>query len=862
MNQKLKILLIEDNRADAELFREMVNGSQGSCELEVADRLASGLKLLERERFDAVFLDLGLPDSSGIDTLRRLQEQEADLPVIVLTGLADNDTAFQAISMGAQDYLMKGSYESEVLFRSVQYSIERKRNEVAIRERKELSDALNRLDNLLHSTLDLNTILARVIAGAAETIGVDASVVGLFENDSYIVKSVHNIDREMVGQMVPSREMKGILHAAGIRDAVAFNDAVNDSRLNQEMIRTFGVRSLLIAPFISKGVLTGAMTLISLSRPFPFREEHIDFARKLSFSISTALDNARLYDALKISEQLSRGRLSQLQAVYASAPVGLCFLDTELRFVNINQRLADINGVSVEKHVGRHFREVLSPALADAVEPHYRRVLTTGTAVENIEFASNAGDADGGRYWLNSYYPVRDPSGRIMGINAVVQEITPRKKMEEEIRHLANHDALSGLPNRRLFLELIRLAVAQARRHGSRLAVFFLDLDRFKIINDTLGHEAGDELLREVSAGLKKMMRSSDTVARIGGDEFNLLIGDVLAPEDAAESARKIMEYFSRPFHVYDQQFNITASAGISIFPDDSEDIDTLLRYADIAMYHAKEQGRNNYQFYDPKINMRSLELIKLENRLCQSVKREELLIYYQPLVDISTQTVVSAEALVRWQHPEMGRLDPARFIPLAEETGFITVIDEWMLRSVCRQMKRWIDAGLPSVCVTVNVSARLFENPGLVPLIQGILVETGIPARYLDLEITEGVAMSNVESSAARLKKLAEMGIHISIDDFGTGYSSLNYLKRLPIGRLKIDRSFVQDIATDPDDRTIIRAVTAMAHNMKMKVIAEGVETEEQLAFLRDTGCDEMQGFLFSKPLPADQFEELISSR
>jgi EAL domain-containing protein (putative c-di-GMP-specific phosphodiesterase class I) len=282
-------------------------------------------------------------------------------------------------------------------------------------------------------------------------------------------------------------------------------------------------------------------------------------------------------------------------------------------------------------------------------------------------------------------------------------------------------------------------------------------------------------------------------------------------------------------------------------------------------MYHAKEQGRNNYQFYDPKINMRSLELIKLENWLCQSIKRGELLIHYQPLVDIGTNNVVSAEALIRWQHPVLGRLEPQRFIPLAEESGFITVIDEWVLRSACRQMKRWIDAGLPPVCVTVNLSARLFEKPDLVALIQGILDETGIAPEYLDLEITEiteGMAMNNVESSAARLRQLAEMGVHISIDDFGTGYSSLNYLKRLPIERLKIDRSFVQDIASDADDRTIIRAVTAMAHNMKMKVIAEGVETEEQLAFLRDTGCDEMQGFLFSRPVPADQFEELIATR
>ena len=860
MHAMLKILLIEDNAGDAELFSEMVGNCQGNCSLEVADRLTAGMKLLDEDRFDAVFLDLGLPDSAGIDTLRTLQEHTADVPVIVLTGLADGELASSAIAMGAQDYLIKGNIEGGVLYRSVLYSIERKRNEVSIRERKELSDALNRLDNLIHSTLDLDAILSRVVGGAARAIGVEAAVIGLLQNDFYIIKSVHNMDESLVGRFVQSREMQGIYHASLVRDVVSFSDAGNDGRLNRDMVASSGIRSMMVAPFISRGMVLGAISFYSLSRPFLFRDVHLDFARKLSFSISTALENARLYEALRRSDSLSRARFAQLQAVYATAPVGLCFVDTDLRYVHINERLAELNGRLPDQHLGRTVGEVLPAELADLVVPYYRTVLDTGKAVENVELKAIRGTAAGDeRHWLNSYYPVTDPDGRIMGVNAVVQEITARKKMEEEIRHLANHDALTGLPNRRLFLELITLELAQARRHGSKMTVFFLDLDRFKNINDTLGHEAGDELLKQVADGLRSTVRSSDTVARIGGDEFNIIVADVTRAEDAADVARKIVEYFGRNFLIAGQELHITASLGISVFPDDSEEVESLLRFADIAMYHAKEKGGNNCQFYNPDINTRSLERIRLENLLRASVERDELVVHYQPLVDIATNRMVCAEALVRWEHPAMGRIEPAQFIPLAEESGFITNIDEWVLRTVCGQLNRWRRAGLPAFRVTVNISARFFENSALVPTIARILQETNVPPQYLDLEITESLAMSNVERAAARLKELAGMGIHISIDDFGTGYSSLNYLKRLPIERLKIDRSFVKDITTDPDDRTIISAVTAMAHNMKMKVIAEGVETEDQLAFLKSAGCDEMQGFLISRPLPAGEFADIL---
>ncbi len=446
-------------------------------------------------------------------------------------------------------------------------------------------------------------------------------------------------------------------------------------------------------------------------------------------------------------------------------------------------------------------------------------------------------------------------------ILASVRDISARKEMEEEIMHMAHHDPLTDLPNRRLFVDILRLESAQARRHRTKMALLFLDLDRFKEVNDTLGHTIGDQLLKEVAVRLRAGVREADTISRAGGDEFNIILSDISKAEDMSDIAGKLVESFRRPFSIAGHDLYITTSIGISIYPDDSEDVDTLFRYADIAMYYAKEHGRNTFRFFNPAINIRSLERMRLESMLRQTVERGQLVVYYQPQVDIGTRRMVCAEAMVRWLHPESGLLEAKQFIPMAEDTGFITDIDEWMLRAVCDQVRLWREAGLTPLCVTVNLSAREFQNPELISTIACMLQETGTPPEYLDVEISETLAMSNIERTVSRLKELSKIGVHTSIDDFGTGYSSLNHLKRMPVEKLKIDRSFIQDIASDPDTRAVISAVTAMAHNMDMKVIAEGVETEAQLDFLLEAECDEAQGYFFSKPLPAEDLGELMTA-
>ncbi|HEX8949087.1 MAG TPA: EAL domain-containing protein [Dissulfurispiraceae bacterium] len=457
---------------------------------------------------------------------------------------------------------------------------------------------------------------------------------------------------------------------------------------------------------------------------------------------------------------------------------------------------------------------------------------------------------------------VRERTAELALTNEKLQkEFVERKRIEEEVKHMAHHDSLTGLPNRRFFNDILNFRVAEMNRRRKKLAILFLDLDRFKEINDTLGHDAGDKLLVEIAGRLRASIRGSDTVARIGGDEFNIILSDIARVEDISSIAEKILDSCKEPIALAGHELRISTSIGISIYPDDSTGADELLKYADIAMYHAKENGRNRYKFFDPELNRMVVERIRLEGRLRGTLERGELEVYYQPQIDTVTRKIVCAEALVRWRHPEKGVLTPGEFIPFAEESGFIVEIDEWVLKTACVQVKAWMDSGLPPICLTVNFSARQFQRPEMAERVSLILEETGLSPECLDIEITESIAMSNVEDTIARLGELSDIGVSASLDDFGTGYSSLSSLKRLPVRKLKIDRSFINGIASDRDDRAILTAVLLMARTMDLKVVAEGIEREEQFFYLRSLKCDEAQGFLFSEPLPAEEFGELMAA-
>jgi len=458
--------------------------------------------------------------------------------------------------------------------------------------------------------------------------------------------------------------------------------------------------------------------------------------------------------------------------------------------------------------------------------------------------------------------PLWNSDGTLHGVLEVIRNITENLSTETQLRehrerlyHLVHHDALTNLPNRMLLQDRLSRMMMKAKRNNTYIAILFLDLDRFKNINETLGHDVGDQLLLEVSKRLENCVRKSDTVARLGGDEFAILLDDMRDIKFVAVVARKIQQALSKPIIIKEYELYATCSIGISLFPDDSEDENVLLRCADTALYRAKEAGKNNYQYYTSDMNTRAFEFLLLEAGLRKALDNDELVVFYQPLISLENNKLIGMEALLRWKHPEKGMISPGDFIPLAEETGLIEPIGEWVLRAACTQNKKWQDAGYPPVKVSVNMSARQFSKKNITEQIGGILQETGLSPEYLGIEITESVIMQDVQSTIAKLKQMQKMGISLSIDDFGTGYSSLSYLKLFPIDDLKIDRSFVFNITSDSTDAAIAASVILLAHSMNLKVVAEGVETEEQLEVLRQQGCDYVQGFLFSRPIAAEEF-------
>lgn len=445
--------------------------------------------------------------------------------------------------------------------------------------------------------------------------------------------------------------------------------------------------------------------------------------------------------------------------------------------------------------------------------------------------------------------------------NLYIGILTEHSGSEKNLIRKTNYDPLTNLPNRILFRDHLGFMLAHARRNNQIVALLLLDLNRFKVMNDTLGYNAGDMILINTAQRLKKVLREVDAVFRLGNDEFAIILEEVAKIEDAAKVAKKIFHALNPPFKLpyYEKNLYISASIGISVFPQDGSNHEDLIKNAETAMYQAKELEQNNFQHYSPSMNATTFEHLTMEHQLHKALERQEFVVYYQPLIDIKTNSIIAAEALVRWAHPELGLVSPAEFIPIAEETGLIIPIGEYVMRTACEKTKEWQDMGYDGFHISINLSARQFQQYDLVQKIEIILSKSNFSPHFLELEITESVGMKNAEHTINILNQLKEKGIHISIDDFGTGYSSLSYLKKFPIDTLKVDQSFVRDIGEDQDSETIVALIISMAHTLKLKVIAEGVESEKQLAFLEKQNCDMLQGYLFSKPLPAEQFEKLL---
>jgi diguanylate cyclase (GGDEF)-like protein len=470
---------------------------------------------------------------------------------------------------------------------------------------------------------------------------------------------------------------------------------------------------------------------------------------------------------------------------------------------------------------------------------------------------------DGSVRWVHQRgFPAHDIDGAVARVVGIIEDITERKQMQQDLLHLAHHDNLTHLPNRGLFYDRLSQALAQAHRHEWAVGVMFIDLDRFKIVNDTLGHGVGDLLLQQVAKRLSGCIRAEDTVARLGGDEFAVMLPDLADAQDAAAVARKILGALAAPFQLDGHEVFVTASIGIASYPRDSHDADTLIKHADAAMYRAKDLGKNNYQLYSALLSEQAPERLQLESNLRRALERNEFVLHFQPRANLVTGLITGVEALVRWQLPNGSLVAPADFIPLLEETGLIVPAGEWVLRAACAQVRTWQQDGLEPVPIAVNLSARQFHQQDICEVVTRALHDYAVDPRFLELEITESAAMKNAAEATKTLRALKAIGVHIAIDDFGTGYSSLGYLKRFPIDSLKLDRSFVTDLPDNEEDASIAQAVITMAHALKLKVIAEGVENEAQLAFLAAHGCNEMQGYHLSRPLPAAACTQFLRDR
>ena len=554
-----------------------------------------------------------------------------------------------------------------------------------------------------------------------------------------------------------------------------------------------------------------------------------------------------------------------LNAILEYSPTLISVKDLDGNLVLASEYFQQLEGLDASSLVGKSVYDLFNQEVADKLTEADKVAISSLADVETeLEFRHK--DGSNHLYWVVKF-PLKDQQHRVFGVCTICTDITERKTAEDALReqqarlnYMAFHDSLTGLPNRTLFYDRINHGLARARRSGNRLAVMLLDLDRFKYINDSLGHDNGDLLLKTVAQRLCANVRDMDTVARLGGDEFVVVLEGIHLDDDITLVARKILSAIAEPLPLQGHSIASTVSIGITVFPNDGDDADTLLKHADIAMYKAKESGKNNFKFYTDGMNASAVNFLLLENDLRHALESEQLELFYQPQFNLQSGDVTGMEALVRWRHPERGLIPPSNFIPLAEETGLIVELGEWVLKEACRQMKRWVSEGKYQYPVSVNLSPRQFRDQEFPTKLAAILDEAQLTADYLELEITETSAMEHAGNTIGMMNALNEMGVALALDDFGTGYSSLSYLKRFPLQKLKIDRSFVNDIGTDQNDAAIAMSIINLAHNMSLSVVAEGVEHEYQVKWLRDRGCDMVQGFLLSKPMTAQDLDNYWS--
>jgi len=803
------------------LLRRMFDKENPGCfEFTHLSRMSDAILHLQNGGVDIVLLDMGLPDAQGLETVRRAHAAAPQVPLIVLTGLDDEEQIVEAIKEGAQDYIVKGHIENRALPRALRHAIGRKAMEVdllAEKNRAELqAAALKATANAVVITDPAGTVIWINSAFEQLTGYASEEIVG---KSTRVLKSGQNspaIYQDMWRTILEGRIWRGEL----------INRRKDGSLYDEEMTIT------------------------------PVQDE----AGKITQYIAIKLD----ISARKIAEEILFLEKERAQVTLNSIGDAVVCTDIAGHVSFLNLIAEKMTGWTREEAYGRPLAEVLRILDTTTREVIPNPMKMEGGQLLSMHLPPNCVliRRDGFEIPIeDSVAPIHDREGMATGAVIVFRDVSATRAMAEQMAHSAQHDYLTGLPNRMLLNDRVGQAIASAPRNSRKVAVLFLDLDGFKHINDSLGHSIGDKVLQSVAKRLVKCVRAADTVSRQGGDEFVILLVDLEKAEDAAITARRVLKAVAETHSIGLLDLHVTTSIGVSVYPDDGLDADTLIKNADLAMYQAKENARQNYQFFKPAMNVRAVERQAIEESLRGAVARHEFALHYQPKINLTTGQITGAEALVRWTHPVRGPVPPAQFIPVAEDCGLILPIGNWVLREACRQARAWLDAGLPPTSMAVNISAMEFRNEAFLEGVFTILKETGFDAQYLELELTETALMRHVESTETILRELRARGVQLAVDDFGTGYSSFSYLRRFPIDALKIDQSFIRQITTTPDEKAIVAAVITMCRSLKMRVIAEGVETHEEMAFLQAHHCDEAQGYYFGRPMPPQDFAKLLES-
>jgi diguanylate cyclase (GGDEF)-like protein/PAS domain S-box-containing protein len=618
----------------------------------------------------------------------------------------------------------------------------------------------------------------------------------------------------------------------------------------RETAREHGYRSLLALPLRCSGDILGSLNLYS-SDVDAFDDEEVELLSTLAEDLSYAIESLREKRARAEAEEMLQLRLQTIECtrngVLIAEPGG-----AGVKIIYTNPAFSKITGYSSAEVLGQNpgflHRDIATQAGLDVIRQAMRRGVSDSALVRNRR-------KDGSLYWNELHItPVRNRGGRITHWIGISNDVTEQIRYQEQLEYQSNHDTLTGLPNRNLLRDRLVQSIAYARRQQRVISVLWLDIDGLKLINDSFGHAEGDRVIQENARRLQEAAREGDTVARITGAEFAIILADVRHPDDVTPVCERLLTAVSQPLQVDDEWLKLSASIGISVYPDDAPDAETLLRYANIALHRSKEAGRNGFEYYQAAMNTEAMERLKLESQMRQALERDEFQLYYQPQIDLRTTHITGFEALIRWHHPTRGMVSPATFIPLAEECGLIVPLGWWVLKEACRQIKQWQREGLPTVTVAVNLSARQLEQPDIVQQIAKVLEEADVKPGCIALELTESAVMRNPETLLHRLQALRELGLSLAMDDFGTGYSSLSNLHRFPFNKIKIDQSFVKTLNSDPHNAAIVGAIIAMTHSLKLRTVAEGVEGEAQLRFLERLDCDELQGYYFSRPVPASE--------